>query len=442
MLTDHEDVRQVFTGDPAPPARRRGERAPAVAAGRRARCCCWMTRDHIAPAAAAAATVPRRAHPAATRDLVRAIAERAVERWPAGRPRSSPGPRMQAITLEVIMRVIFGVEEPAAPGAAARDPPAVARRDDRPAAAVLIAGMGPRRLESVPAFRARDGPGATRCSTRRSRRAPRGPAPRGPRRHPPRHPWRRRDEAARRCRVDDLWDPRPTLLVAGHETTATALAWALERLAAPSAPRCSCARSSRPTTRTTSTRWSRRPCACARSSRWSLRHLVAPLRDRRPGPARRRPRRAVRPPRPPPTRPSIPSPSRSARALHRASAGTDTWIPFGGGVRRCLGASFALFEMKTVLRVIARAARGCAPRAGAGARRRAGRSRSCPPTRRASSSADRVRTRARRRPCRRPAAPLVRSAVECDSPNADTGPRCRAPPRWIAPAHVVLSLRK
>jgi cytochrome P450 len=30
-------------------------------------------------------------------------------------------------------------------------------------------------------------------------------------------------------------------------------------------------------------------------------------------------------------------------------AGTYTWIPFGGGVRRCLGASFAMFEMKQVL---------------------------------------------------------------------------------------------
>ena len=30
-------------------------------------------------------------------------------------------------------------------------------------------------------------------------------------------------------------------------------------------------------------------------------------------------------------------------------AGTYTWIPFGGGVRRCLGASFALLEMKQVL---------------------------------------------------------------------------------------------
>jgi hypothetical protein len=32
--------------------------------------------------------------------------------------------------------------------------------------------------------------------------------------------------------------------------------------------------------------------------------------------------------------------------------GTYTWIPFGGGRRRCLGASFALLEMKIVLRAI------------------------------------------------------------------------------------------
>jgi len=33
-------------------------------------------------------------------------------------------------------------------------------------------------------------------------------------------------------------------------------------------------------------------------------------------------------------------------------AGTYTWIPFGGGVRRCLGAAFAIQEMKIVLRAI------------------------------------------------------------------------------------------
>jgi cytochrome P450 len=33
-------------------------------------------------------------------------------------------------------------------------------------------------------------------------------------------------------------------------------------------------------------------------------------------------------------------------------AGTYTWIPFGGGPRRCLGATFAQFEMKVVLSAI------------------------------------------------------------------------------------------
>jgi cytochrome P450 len=54
------------------------------------------------------------------------------------------------------------------------------------------------------------------------------------------------------------------------------------------------------------------------------------------------------------------------------SPGTYTWIPFGGGRRRCLGASFAMLEMKIVLRaVLSRAVPAPAPDLTEGSRRRA-----------------------------------------------------------------------
>ena len=44
-------------------------------------------------------------------------------------------------------------------------------------------------------------------------------------------------------------------------------------------------------------------------------------------------------------------------------AGTYTWIPFGGGVRRCLGAAFAQLEMRIVIASILSRARLRASRA-------------------------------------------------------------------------------
>ena len=41
---------------------------------------------------------------------------------------------------------------------------------------------------------------------------------------------------------------------------------------------------------------------------------------------------------------------RPERFLEEGAPDTYTWIPFGGGTRRCLGASFALFEMRVVVR--------------------------------------------------------------------------------------------
>jgi cytochrome P450 len=45
---------------------------------------------------------------------------------------------------------------------------------------------------------------------------------------------------------------------------------------------------------------------------------------------------------------------RPERFLDGADAGAYTWIPFGGGVRRCVAASFAQLEIKRVIAVVLR----------------------------------------------------------------------------------------
>jgi cytochrome P450 family 135 len=53
--------------------------------------------------------------------------------------------------------------------------------------------------------------------------------------------------------------------------------------------------------------------------------------------------------------------ARGHRPLAGRGAESYAWIPFGGGVRRCIGASFAQVEMRTVLREVLRRVRLRAP---------------------------------------------------------------------------------
>ena len=169
-----------------------------------------------------------------------------------------------------------------------------------------------------------------------------------------------RDEDGEAMTDAELRDELVTLLVAGHETTATGLAWAFELLLR------------------------NRPCssACAPLAEGDNAYLDAVVKEtlraahRRAGGRARRPRSALRARRlrdpagieinprsqrstAAPTATPSPTEFRPERFLGDDPPDTYTWIPFGGGTRRCLGASFATFEMRVVIaRVLERAQLG------------------------------------------------------------------------------------
>jgi cytochrome P450 family 135 len=275
------------------------------------------------------------------------IAGREIESWPTGTPYALR-PRMQEITLEIIIETVFGVHERQRTDllrAALRDFLDLTT-DPRFLLPVVLAG--PERIRRLPFFSRRIDrvDELIHREIAERRRAP---------------DLGERDDilsmlvAARHEDGSPMSDPEIrdellTLLVAGHETTATALSWAVERLV----------RHPEKLERL------RAEVAAGEDA-----YLTATIQET----LRLRPvivlviRKLTEPVEiggyelPAGTRvtPSIhlvhrdpenyPDPDRflPERFLERPP-GTYTWIPFGGGVRRCLGAAFAQFEMAVVLR--------------------------------------------------------------------------------------------
>ena len=285
-------------------------------------------------------------------EVIADATEREMARWPIGEP-FAVQPSMQAITLDVIMRAVFGV----------RDDANRAEEIAEPLRRLLDSMADMRRLFTLQvASSKRNGP---LSPWRRFREALLHPAQEALlseiRAHRAAPDLAERDDilslllSARDEDGDGLTDAElvdelMTLLLAGHETTATALSWTLERL-------------------------TRHPDVLARLTE-ELRagegdeYLDAVIKES----LRLRPVvPAVARYLTEPTElggrvlpvgvhitPSIylthhnpdiypdPHAFRPERFIERP-AGTYEWIPFGGGTRRCLGASFALFEMKVVL---------------------------------------------------------------------------------------------
>ena len=284
--------------------------------------------------------------------MIEEVAAREIDRWPTGEP-FRLAPRMQAVTLDVIMSGIFGIEGRPAPGSNEH-------RLRRAIRVVLELSTRPEAQLAELLNRNREEPvGLLRVVLAYLDRhvyaiiAARRQAERGG------------DvlsllldattEEGEHLTDEELRNELMTLVLAGHETTANSLAWTFERLL-------------------------RTP------------HAYARLRDETRGDAgdsgyvEATIHEAMR------TRPVIPIIGRivtvpwrlgdysvpagtavliSITLLHHredvypdpfafrperfldTKPGTYTWIPFGGGIRRCLGAALAMAEQRVVLKAIA-----------------------------------------------------------------------------------------
>ena len=285
-------------------------------------------------------------------ELIEQLAEDELDSWPLGRPMELH-PRMRALTFEVILRAVFGVSD------------AARMTEMRAALPELVELSGPLMLMFAWPQLGRVGP--WRRWSALKQRADALVVDEIERRRAVGDLDERTDILSLLLRggmddTEELRDQLVTLLLAGHETTATALAWAFERLMrTPLAYE--------------------RATAAAREGDDAYLDAVAQEALRvRPvifdvvrklnqpatiggldlpagvlvapgiGLVHRDPRRYPQP-----------RAFRPERFLEEGVPAPYTWIPFGGGVRRCLGAAFAQTEMRVVLRTVLRRARLRAP---------------------------------------------------------------------------------
>ena len=168
-----------------------------------------------------------RAHGATMRELT----ARAIERWPSGRAFQAHA-ELQRLTLEIILRTVFGVDDPAR---LARFHDAAVRLlgfTARPAAMLLTGPFGEQLATRLPSRRWN--PVARFIALKldvvgllQHEIASRGARPDPDRADVLTLLLSARDEDGNGLSNAELLDELMTLLVAGHETTATALAWAL-----------------------------------------------------------------------------------------------------------------------------------------------------------------------------------------------------------------------
>ncbi len=291
-------------------------------------------------------------------DVMRDVTEQEIATWPVGEP-FGLRPRTQAITLQIIMRTVFGID----------DAERLARLGER-LGAMLDIGMQSRALAviALPRLRRTVGRRIWKRFLRLRAAADAEIYDEIARRRQAADVADRddvlsillqaRDEDGRALTDEELRDELMTLLVAGHETTATSLAWAFEQLLRhrPELARLQAEVESangdeyldaviKETLRL-------RPVVPG-----VIRKLTAPIElagHEIPAGMRVAPNIYLTHRRPD----VFPEPERfrPERFIERP-AETYSWIPFGGGVRRCLGAAFATYEMKVVIPAILQAVR-------------------------------------------------------------------------------------